>query len=156
MRLRLLIALIALSAAAEAFGSGLVQAEGWTRELPVDPTGTVWLNNPYGSIDVIGTDDNKITVIVQRVVTAMDEQAMKDGRELCVTSFEGDSRVRLVRTMYPEPRDPRWSAVVNYTVRVPRALHVKIGGRAMDHIRVAQVVGTVTVSSFSGTIILSN
>src|SRR5205807_1354603 len=84
------------------------------------------------------------------------DASLNDARQSLVTTFEGDSRVRVVKTAFPEPRDPRWAAVVNYSVRVPHAVNVKIGGRAMDHIRLSQLAGNVTVSAFSGTVILSN
>ena len=155
MRVRFSTAVLALLAAVAAYGANPL-VEQVSRELPIDPTGTVWLNNPYGSIDVVGTDDDKIVITIHRVINAMDDPSLKDAREAVTTTFEGDARVRVVKTRFPEPRDPRWTAIVNYFVRVPHAINVKIGGRAMDHIRLAQLYGTVTVSVFSGTVILSN
>src|SRR5256885_3705691 len=156
MRSRSLVAVLALCASAQAFGAQLVQADGRNVELAVDPSATVWINNPRGSVDVFGYDGNKMMVSIQRVITGVDEKAIKDAREVVLTSLEGDSRVRFINAVFPEQRDPRWEAVVNYTVRVPRSLQVKIGAQSMDHIRVAQVMGNVTIHAFSGTIILSN
>ena len=155
MRTSSLIAVVALAASVEAFAAN-PQVDQVTRELPIESTGTLWLHNPYGSIDVIGTDDDKMTITLQRQVTASDDQAMKDARQTVLFGFEGDSRTRVVRTSYPEPHDPRWIAVCNYIVRVPRTVSVKISARAMEHIRLTQLSGSVTVNSFSGTIILSN
>src|SRR5438094_8889538 len=155
MRPRLLVSALAIFASIGAYAA-TPQVEQFTRELPIEATGTVWLNNPYGSIDVVGTDDDKLTISVQRQITAMDEQSLKDAREAVVITFEGDARVRVVKTRFPEPRDPRWAAICNYFVRVPRNINVKIGGRAMDHIQLTQLAGNVTVSAFSGTIILSS
>ncbi len=156
MRSRSLIAVLALSASVEAFGAGLVLTDGRNVEIPVDPAATVWLRTPYGSIDVVGIDGNKMSVNIQRYITGTDEQALADGRDAVVTTLEGDSKVRFINTIFPKQRDPRWSAIVNYTVRVPRHLQVKITGEAMDHIRVSQMTGNVTIHAFSGTIILSN
>jgi DUF4097 and DUF4098 domain-containing protein YvlB len=155
MRVRFLIATVVLFASVEAFGA-TVQADEATFEAPVSLAGTVWLNNPYGSIDVVGGEGDKVVITVQRIINAMNEQALKEAKEIVTTSFEGDARVRLVKTNFPEPRDPRWTAIVNYNVRVPRSVHLKIGGRAMDHIRVSQILGNVTISAVSGTIMLSN
>jgi DUF4097 and DUF4098 domain-containing protein YvlB len=155
MKVRFLISAVALFASIEALAA-TPQVEQFSRQLPIDATGTIWLNNPYGSIDVVGTDDDKFTISVQRQITAMDEQSLKEAREAVIITFEGDARVRVVKTRFPEPRDPRWVAICNYFVRVPRSVNVKIGGRAMDHIRLTQLAGKVTVSAFSGTIILSN
>jgi DUF4097 and DUF4098 domain-containing protein YvlB len=156
MKTRSIIAALTLVASIEALGAPTPQSEQFTRELSIDGTGTVWLNNPYGSIDVAGTDEDKVVITVNRVITAMDDNALRDAREALLTTFEGDARVRVIKTNFPEPRDPRWAATVNYFVRVPHNVNVKIGGRAMDHIRLAQIAGTVTINAFSGTIILSN
>jgi DUF4097 and DUF4098 domain-containing protein YvlB len=156
MRPRFLFAAVALFASAGAFAANPV-VEQFTTELPVEPTATVWLDNPYGSIDVIGTDDaNKMTLTVQRQITASDEASLREARMSVLISSEGDPRVRVFKTRYPEPHDPRWVAICNFTVRVPRSVNLKIGGRAMDHIRLMQLAGNVTVSAISGTIILSN
>jgi len=155
MKTSSLIAVFALLASVEAFGAN-VQTDEATFEAPVDLAGSVWLHNPYGSIDVVGGDGNKVVVTVQRIINAMNDQAMKDAKEIVNTTLEGDARTRVVKTIFPESRDPRWKAVVNYNVRVPRSVHVQVVGRAMDHIKVSQILGNVSVSAFSGTIILSN
>src|SRR2546427_2429414 len=154
MRPRLLFPALALFASIGAYAAA-PQVEQFTRELPIDATGTVWLNNPYGSIDVFGTDEDKLTISVQRQITAIDDQALMDARRAVVITFEGDSRVQVVKTRFPEPRDPRWDARCNYFVRVPRGINVKIGARTMEHIRLTQLAGTVTVNAISGTGILS-
>jgi DUF4097 and DUF4098 domain-containing protein YvlB len=155
MRRRILFPALALFASIEAYAAA-PQVEQFTRELPIDATGTVWLNNPYGSIDVAGTDEDKVTITVQRQITAIDDQALMDARRAVVITFEGDARVQVIKTRFPEPRDPRWDARCNYFVRVPRSVNVKIGARTMDHIRLTQLAGTVTVNALSGTVILSN
>jgi DUF4097 and DUF4098 domain-containing protein YvlB len=155
MKTRFLIAVVALFASVEAFGAN-VQADEATFEAPVDLAGSVWLNNPYGSVDLVGGEGTKVVVTVQRIINAMNDQAMKDAKEAVNTTLSGDSRVRVVQTTYPEPRDRRWSAIVNYNVRVPRSVHVKIVGRAMDHIRVSQMLGNVNITAFSGIIMLTN
>lgn len=133
-----------------------VQVENTTRELTLEANGTVWISNAYGSVDIVGTDESKVTVNIQRIINANDEQTAIAAKDSVKVSYEGDSRVRLVKVLFPALRDPRWNAIVNCSVRVPRGANVKVAGRSMDHIRVSQVNGTVGVNSFSGTIIMSN
>jgi DUF4097 and DUF4098 domain-containing protein YvlB len=154
MKFRFLIAVLALFASVEAFGG--VQVDEASFEALVDLNGSVLLLNAYGSVDVVGGDGNKVVITVQRVINAMNDQALKDAKEVVNTTLEGNASMRVAKTTFPEPRDPRWTAVVNYTVRVPRSVHVKVVGRSMDHIKVSQILGNVTVNAFSGTIILSN
>jgi DUF4097 and DUF4098 domain-containing protein YvlB len=154
MRSRVLTAVIALFAATASIAA--VHVDNATRELPIDPTGTVWVSNPYGSVDILGTDDNKVVVTVQRIINAADEQTAATAKSSVDTLFEGDSRVRLVKAIFPAVRDARWTSIVNINVRVPRTANVKVAGRAMDHIRVSQIAGSVTINAFSGIIVLSN
>src|SRR5262245_25581435 len=109
MRACFTIAALTWFAAASAFGAGPF-AEQMSRELPIDANGMIWLNTPYGSVDVVGVDDDKATVTINRVINAMDEPSLKDAKESVITSFEGDSRSRVVKTRFPEARDPRWQA----------------------------------------------
>jgi DUF4097 and DUF4098 domain-containing protein YvlB len=155
MRSRFLLATVALFASAGAYAATPV-VDQLTRELTIEPTATVWLNNPYGSIDVIGSDDDKMSITIQRQITATDDASLHDAKNAVVFTFEGDQRVRVIKTRFPEPHDPRWVAVCNYYVRVPRTVNVKVAAKAMDHVRLMQIAGSVTVSAFSGTIILSN
>src|SRR5262245_30281701 len=155
MRSRVVIPVLALFASVGAYAAA-PQVEQFTRELPIEATGTFWLDNPYGSIDIVGTDDDKISLTVQRQITAMDEASLMDARRAVVITFEGDARSQIVKTRFPEPRDPRWDARCNYFVRLPRTVNLKVGARAMDHIRVSQLAGNVTISAFSGTVILAN
>src|SRR5258706_2554236 len=97
MRSRSFITALALFASIGAYAA-TPQVEQFTRELPIDATGTVWLDNPYGSIDVIGTDDDKLTITVQRQITAMDEQSLNDARRAVVITFEGSPPVQVVKT----------------------------------------------------------
>ena len=102
MRVRILIPVLALCASVEAMAG--VQIEQNTFEAVVDPTGSVWVTNPYGSIDIVGTDSNKVEITIQRIINAADDQAAKEAREALVTIFGGDTRVRTIKTVFPEPR----------------------------------------------------
>ena len=64
---------------------------------------------------------------------------MKEASDGVALSFEGDTKVRLIRTLLPPMRNARWSVTVNYVVRVPRGVNVKIGGsKSAERIRVVE------------------
>jgi len=154
LTVRLPIAVVAFLSAAQLFGASFATSSRVVREFPVDPAGSVWIDNPFGSIDVIGSDSNVISVTADRIITAPDAAMMKEASDAVAMSFEGDTKVRLIRTLLPPGRNARWSAAVNYVIRIPRSLNVKIGSKSAEHIRVSHVNGSVTVNGFSGTLIM--
>jgi len=154
LSVQLSIAVAALLSATQLFGASFATSSRVVREFPIDPAGSVWIDNPFGSIDVIGGDSNVISVTADRVLSAPDPATMKEAADSVAMSFEGDTKVRLIRTLLPPTRNARWSAVVNYVVRIPRGLNVKIGSKSAEHIRVSHVNGSVTVNGFSGTLIM--
>src|SRR5947207_14992299 len=110
MRPRALLTAAALFASIGAYAANPV-VDQMTKELPIEPTATLWLNNPYGSIDVIGTDDDKMSITIQRQITASDDASLRDAKTAVIFSFEGDPRVRVIKTHFPDPHDPRWVAI---------------------------------------------
>jgi len=152
--IRISIAALALLSATQLFGASFGASTRVVREFPIDLAGSVWIDNPFGSIDVIGGDGNVVSVTAERVLTAPDNASMKEASDNVAISFEGDTKVRLMRTLLPPTRNVRWTASVNYTVHVPRSVNIKIGSKSADHIRVSHVNGSVTVNGFSATLIL--
>lgn len=152
--IRISLAGLVLLSATQLFGASFASSSRVTREFPIDLAGSVWIDNPFGSIDVVGVDGNVISVSVDRVITATDQAALKEAADAVGISFEGDTKVRLMRTLLPPSRNARWTVAVNYVVRVPRSISVKIGSKVADHIRVAQMNGSVTVNGFTGILIL--
>lgn len=153
--IRISIAALALLSAAQLFGASFATSNRVVREFPIDPSGSVWIDNPFGSVDVIGGDGNLVSVTVDRVITATDQASMKDAADNVAVTFEGDTKVRLMRTILPPMRNVHWSVAVNYVVRLPRSVNVKVGGsKVADHIRVSHINGSVTVNGFSGTLIM--
>ena len=125
---RTVIAAAVVLSSAQLFGTSFATSSRVVREFPVDPAGSVWIDNPFGSIDVIGTDTNVISVTADRIITAPDAAMMKEASDAVAMSFEGDTKVRLIRTLLPPMRNARWAVLVNYVVHVPRGVNVKIGG----------------------------
>jgi DUF4097 and DUF4098 domain-containing protein YvlB len=152
--IRILIAVAVLLPATQLLATAFAPGNRVVREFPIELTGSVWIDNPFGSIDVIGGEGNVVSVSVVRSITATDPAAMKEASDAVLVSFEGDTKVRLIRTVMPASRYARWNATVDYVVHVPRSVAVKIGSKSAGHIRVSQINGSVTVNGFSGTLIM--
>jgi DUF4097 and DUF4098 domain-containing protein YvlB len=154
LTIRIAVAGLVLLSATQTFGASFANTSRVTREFPIEPSGSVWIDNPIGSIDVIGGEGNTVTVAMERIITGTDQAALKEASDAVTIGFEGDTKVRLMRTMLPPGRNAHWSVAVNYIVHVPRSVNVKIGSKFAEHIRVAQVNGSVTVNGFTATLIM--
>ena len=157
MKTRVEFAAIALLVCVPAFAANVTVVDRSTRDFAVDALGSLWIDNPSGSIDVVGTDQSSvINTVVQRTITGVDQAALREGREAVQIAFEGDNNVRLIRTVLPQMHSNRWNASVSYIIRVPHSLHIKIATRTADHVRLSNILGNVTINAFSGTIILDS
>ena len=140
--------------AANAVAARSSSTDRFTRELPLEVGGTLWVDNPIGNIEIIGTDKPGMSVAVSRTVTGDDRTALAEGREQTVISFEGgDRNTRFVRTIYPAV-PARWTSTVSYVIRVPRTVHVRVAAKLAERVRIANIAGNVTVKSFTGAIVL--
>jgi hypothetical protein len=154
---RTFIAVAVLLSSTQLFGASFATSSRVSREFAVDPAGSVWIDNPFGSIDVVGGDGNTVSVNAERTLTAPDQLTLKEASDAVALSFEGDTKVRLIRTLLPPMRNARWSVIVNYVVRVPRGVNVKIGGsKSAEHIKVSNVNGSVTINGFTGIVMMEN
>jgi hypothetical protein len=122
--------------------------------LPLGAADSVWIDNPVGNIEIVGSEVPGLLATVVKTTTALDQAALKEGSDQTVVSFEGDRNVRLIRTILPRVHSDRWTSNVSYTLRVPRTVQVKIASRIAERIRVANILGSVTVTTFSGAVIL--
>jgi DUF4097 and DUF4098 domain-containing protein YvlB len=154
MRLRIptCCAAIALLATTTAFAGNIVLTERLVREFPLDLAGSFWIDNPTGSIEIIGVEGSNVTVTATKVTTAVDKSALKEGRDQTEVSFEGDEHVRLVRTILSPARNGSWSSSISYSVRVPRSVHVKVASKFATRIHISNIAGNVTVNTFNGLI----
>jgi DUF4097 and DUF4098 domain-containing protein YvlB len=152
--IRILIAVAALLPATQLLATTFAPSNRIVREFAIDPSGSVWIDNPFGSIDVIGGEGTMISVTAERSIVASDPAALKEAADAVMISFEGDSKVRLIRTVMPALRNAH--ATIDYTIRVPKNIAVKIGSKSADHIRVAHIAGSVTVNGFGGTVIMED
>jgi DUF4097 and DUF4098 domain-containing protein YvlB len=145
---------VVLLASLGARAADLVSNEKIERQIPLSQAGSLFIDNPSGDIEVLGTELPNVAMIAVKKVIAVDRAALDEGRDATQISIEGDMSVRTVRTVSPAARNPRWSSSIAYTLRVPRWIHVSINSKAAGRLRVANIVGNVTVKGFNGTVIL--
>jgi len=156
MRSRILLtcAAVALLIPAGTFAANVTITERFVKELPMDSADSLWLDNPVGNVEIVGSESPNLLATVLRTVTGVDQAALKEGSEATAVSFEGDRKVRLIRTILPRVRSDRWTSSVSFTIRVPRTAQVKVASRIAGRIRIANMLGSVTVSTFAGAIVL--
>lgn len=131
---------------------GVSATEPFRRELSISSLGSFWITNPLGPIDVTGSDVERIIVTGSKTIFAADRDALSEARDNCAVSFEGDDKVRLVRTLVRQMANAR--CVVAYSVQLPRSMDVKIGTRDGD-VRVTNVNGSVTVNGWNNRVFFS-
>lgn len=126
-------------------------------EYPIDADGSLWIDDPFGNVEVIGVNSLKVSVSIVKVTAGVDNAAIAEGRAQTIVQSTGDERVRILKVIVPEaPRSPRWQSFVTYTIRAPKTLHVKISSTYNDRVRIADMTGDVTVKNVAGDILLEN
>jgi DUF4097 and DUF4098 domain-containing protein YvlB len=153
-----LFVIVASIAATSAMAANFSITERFSFEYPLDADGAVWIDNPFGNVEVIGTDTNSVAVNVVKLTRGVDQAALLQGRTLTQLATRGDHRMRELRTAIPEvpARTLRWQSFVTFAVRVPRTAHIKVSSTYSDRIRVADITADVTVKNVAGEIILDN
>lgn len=128
-----------------------------TRTYPLDIAGTFWIDNPEGSIEIVGIEGATATITAVRTTIALDKDALDEAHDNTKLSFECNPHMCYVRLLAPPVRSPRWSSSVKWIARIPKTVHVRVlAKRSADTIRIANIMGNVTVSAFSGIITLDN
>jgi DUF4097 and DUF4098 domain-containing protein YvlB len=128
-----------------------------TKTYPLDIAGTFWIDNPAGSIEITGGDGTNATITAVRTTIAVDRDAMAEARNNTTLDYQCNTpQMCFVRTIVPPLHNRTWNSSVKWTVTVPRTANVRILTKAADAVHVANVMGNVTVKSFSGTIALDN
>jgi DUF4097 and DUF4098 domain-containing protein YvlB len=151
----ILAAVIALIAVA-GFADPVTKVDRFSREFTLDVGGSFWIENPTGTIEIIGTDTPGLRVGCVKTVIADDPQSLVQGVEQTHVMMEGNQQVRIIKTVVPVVRAGKWRSSVAYTVRVPRSVHVKISTSSAERIRVQNITGNVTVKNFNGLIVFDN
>ncbi|MGZ7033225.1 MAG: hypothetical protein ACXVIJ_14790, partial [Thermoanaerobaculia bacterium] len=152
-----LFVLAAVMAATSALAAANV-TEKSSFEYPLDPDGSVWIDNPFGNIEVIGSDSPSVAVSVVKITRGVDQAALAEGRAQTVLATRGDHRMRQLGTAIPDAtaRSLRWQSFVSYTIHAPRTAHIKVSSTYSDRIRIADISADITVKNVAGEIVLEN
>jgi DUF4097 and DUF4098 domain-containing protein YvlB len=128
-----------------------------TKTYPLDIAGTFWIDNPEGTIEITGGDGASTTITAVRTTTAVDRDAMAEARANTTLDYQCNTpQMCFVRTIVPALHSRKWLSSVKWVVTVPRTVHVRISAKAAEAIHVTNIMGNVTVKSFTGTIALDN
>ncbi len=133
---------------------GLAPTERVTKELPIYLGGSFVLDNPFGDIDIVGTDDNKVVFTAEKYIRAMDKDALAEGAAQMQVALGGDAKLLVVKTLLPAIHSSRWSGSMKYIVKVPRTVHVNVSSGGNSRIHIADMRSTVAVKSFNGLVVL--
>jgi len=148
------LAAIALLACGALVAAPLSHTERFVRDFPMEAGGSLWIENPVGNVDVVGSDQQGVSVSVVKVVGAPDAGSLKEGREQTQILMEGDNKTRVIRTVITGTHESKWKSNVAYVIRVPRASQVHVKGSMGEHIRISNIASTVTVKNTNGDITL--
>jgi hypothetical protein len=157
MRLsRILTAAATLLVSGSLLAANVTATSITTKEYPLNIGGTFYLENVYGNVEIIGDNSPRVLVMATQVATATDAAALNEARQQTQITVSGDANSRSVRTVFPVIRPSNWSSAVNYVVRVPRTVHVKINSGSAERVTVTNIIGNVTVKAFRGLVRLEN
>jgi DUF4097 and DUF4098 domain-containing protein YvlB len=128
--------------------------ERFAQDMTLDVGGSFLIENAFGSVEVIGTDGPGLSIVAQKIVKGVDKAAIEEGRAQTDMSLGGDARFRVIKSVFPATRSTRWTSSINYQIRVPRTVHVKIGTHSSERVHVANIGGNVFIKNVNGLIVL--
>ena len=127
------------------------------KAFPLSDGGVIVVQNPLGNIEIIGSDDaHEVTAAAFKMIEAVDEAGLEEGRKLTALRQGGTNRARFFRTDIPAVANPRWNSVVTWRLTVPRSAQLRLFSNTGEHTRVTNVHGNVYVKNFAGSITLDN
>lgn len=148
---RFLTAALSLLWSGALLAANVTQTSQITRTLPLNIGGSFVLENGSGNIEVIGHSEPTMVMTATFVLSAVNQAALTEAKQGTNVGFHGDANTRILRTLVPVLRSNGWSCAVHYSVKVPRTVHVKVTSNGTaERIRVANIIGNVTVKSFQG------
>ena len=156
MKNRVLIAAIAFALTAPVFGQGVRKGFRAEHKFTLSPGGAFVLDNPAGSVDIVGVDTPDIGGISLTTVTARTPEALDEGRKQTTVIVGGDQRKRVLRTNVTPNHDKDWRATVDWSIRVPRSAHVRVISHSGTRIRVMNLTGNVHVTNVNGQVVAYN
>jgi DUF4097 and DUF4098 domain-containing protein YvlB len=100
-------------------------SDTWTRTYPISATGSLSITNSNGRIDVTGTDGTEIEISAERIVRAGSEEAVNEQLKVFEMNEEvTPDRISIDSSNRGIPLNTHRR--VNYTVRVPRGITVRL------------------------------
>ena len=136
--------------------AGTDQSERFQRSFSITPGGTLDVENYKGTIHVVGSDTNQVTVDVTKRFEGNDSDR-KWWMENVKVNFRNDSSRVSVEVKYPEwtctfcwPGHD-FTAAVELEIHVPRQINVKLESYKPD-IRVASINGDIRIKSYKSPI----
>ena len=127
------------------------------KSFPFRDGGVVVIENPVGNVEITGSDDNGVvTAEAFKMVSAVDDDWIEEGRRQTNLIVGGDEKTRVFRTTIPMMRAPQWTSSVTWRITAPRSAHLRVLSNTSDHIRVTNIQGNVFVKNFAGSIALDN
>ena len=151
----LLIAAVLLASPAALFAANPSASTRFAKEYTLDIGGEFWIDNPFGDIEIIGIDEPGLKITGVKTTIGADADALREAQENTQVTIAGDQRVRVLRTVLPPVRN-RWSSNMLFSIRIPRTVNVKVASHTSQRIRIANIIGNVTVKNVNGEIRLDN
>lgn len=147
-------ALFSTLSAATTFAAPKSSSDKRTQRLPIALDGALTVDNPVGNVEVIGTADRDMEVSTVWTIRGVDDDAVKEGKRQTQVLIGGNLSSRVVRTIISDSLNKRWSISANYTIRVPRSIHVNITSHSGESIKVTNISGNLNVKNVNGSIYL--
>ena len=153
----LLVGALPAAAAAEVRDSRTIR-----KSFDLAPGGRLVVDNVWGPIEVVGTDGDKVELVVEEITVAEDTAALERAREEVRLEIESDAnRVDLYVNGPFRDRDdrngwsrkewrPRYQVRYEFSLRVPRGIEMQLKTVMDGEIRVTDVRGDFDVSNVNG------
>jgi hypothetical protein len=133
------LAAIAILASGSLYAAPVSHTERFVRDFPMEVGGSLWIENPVGNVDVVGSDLPGVSVQVVKAVSAPDSSSLKEGREQTQILIGGDNKTRVIKTVITESHDAKWKSNVAYVVRVPHTSQVHVTGNVSEHVKITNI-----------------
>jgi DUF4097 and DUF4098 domain-containing protein YvlB len=154
MKTRALIAALVLVTSLPALADSVKKHYRSEQRFTLAPGGSLVLENPFGNIDIVGSEQPEIVVITITTISGVSNAAVDEGRRQTTLAAGGDERTRILRATVGPGNGREWSSTVEWRIRLPRNAHVRVASRVSERLRVFGVDGSVHIKNFNGNILL--
>lgn len=134
-----------------------------------NPEAVLTVYNVFGSVKVEGYDGDKVVLEIDKKITAKSPGELEKGKEefkfqieqiqdsiIVYVSAPYDSRPRYKRYNYEDRKDIRYEYWLNFVVKVPHAMRLRVSTVNNGNINVANVYGNLFVTNVNGSIGIEN